>query len=112
MVIFCKMKKDSLGPHQHCDSFDCTQVPSLFFHLHCVVPIQVYELGCKYFDAEPSEILFVSSNGWDAAAAGLFGFHTIWANRSGAPVERLPKAPDHIASDLSYVTTHLSTLAR
>jgi 2-haloacid dehalogenase len=72
---------------------------------------EVYELGCKYFDAEPSEILFVSSNGWDAAAAGLFGFHTIWANRSGAPVERLPKAPDHIASDLSYVATHLSTLA-
>ena len=71
---------------------------------------QVYELGCKYFDAQPSEILFVSSNGWDAAAAGLFGFHTIWANRSGAPVERLPNAPDHIASDLSYVATHLNTL--
>ena len=72
---------------------------------------QVYELGCKYFDAQPSEILFVSSNGWDAAAAGLFGFHTIWANRSGTPVERLPNAPDHIASDLSYVATHLNNLA-
>lgn len=71
---------------------------------------QVYELGCKYFDVQPSEILFVSSNGWDAAAAGLFGFHTIWANRSGSPMERLPNAPDYIASDLSYVATHLNTL--
>ena len=71
----------------------------------------VYELGSTHFDAKPSEILFVSSNGWDAAAAGLFGFQTIWANRSGAPVERLPNAPDYIASDLTYVVTHLSELS-
>ena len=73
---------------------------------------EVYELGSTYFDAKPSDILFVSSNGWDAAAAGLFGFHTIWANRSGAAVERLPNPPDHIAFDLTYVESHLSELSR
>ncbi len=71
----------------------------------------VYELGSTHFNAKPSEILFVSSNGWDAAAAGLFGFQTIWANRSGEPIERLPNAPDYIASDLTYVAIHLSELS-
>ena len=40
---------------------------------------RVYQLGCVRYTAKPEDILFVSSNGWDAAAAGLFGFKTIWA---------------------------------
>jgi len=69
---------------------------------------RVYQLGCNRYDARPQDILFVSSNGWDAAAAGLFGFRTIWVNRAGTPTERLPSAPDFIAPDLSYVALHLS----
>jgi len=53
--------------------------------------------------------LFVSSNGWDAAAASLFGFRTIWANRAGMPVERLPDYPDFIAPSLDFVAEHLSS---
>jgi FMN phosphatase YigB (HAD superfamily) len=29
------------------------------------------------------EILFVSSNGWDAIGATWFGFTTLWVNRAG-----------------------------
>jgi 2-haloacid dehalogenase len=38
-------------------------------------------------------ICFVSSNGWDAAGAAHFGFQAVWANRGGAPRERLPGEP-------------------
>ena len=70
---------------------------------------RVYQLGCDHYQASPQEILFVSSNGWDAAAAGLFGFKTIWANRAGLPVERLPRDPDFISSGLNFVAEHLSS---
>jgi 2-haloacid dehalogenase len=39
------------------------------------------------------EVLFVSSNGWDAAAAAHYGFRTVWVNRAGEPVDRLPARP-------------------
>lgn len=60
----------------------------------------VYDLVCKRFDCAKSEVLFVSSNGWDAAAAAGFGFATAWVNRAGEPVDRLPWTPDTILSDL------------
>ena len=52
---------------------------------------RVYQLGCERYGAKPEEILFVSSNGWDVAGAGLFGFRTIWVNRAAMPAERLPR---------------------
>ena len=70
---------------------------------------RVYQLGCDRYQAQPSDILFVSSNGWDAAAAGLFGFKTIWANRAGMPTERLPRTPNFIASGLDFVAKHLAS---
>ena len=39
------------------------------------------------------EVLFVSSNGWDAAGAAHYGFRTVWVNRAGEPVDRLPARP-------------------
>lgn len=68
---------------------------------------EVYQLGTRRYNARPDEILFVSSNGWDACAAGQFGFHTIWANRAQMPVERLPNPPDHIVTDLRGVAQFL-----
>ena len=70
---------------------------------------RVYQLGCDRYQVKAEEILFVSSNGWDAAAAGLFGFKTIWANRAGMPVERLPSHPDFIAPSLDFISEHLSS---
>lgn len=68
---------------------------------------EVYQLGAKHYNARPDEILFVSSNGWDACAAGQFGFQTIWANRGQMPIERLPNPPDHIVSDLRVIAQYL-----
>ena len=61
----------------------------------------VYGMVGTRFGTAPEEVLFVSSNGWDAASAAGFGFETVWANRAGAPVERLPWRPRHILPDLS-----------
>lgn len=61
---------------------------------------QVYDLVCAEFGCAKNEVLFVSSNGWDAAAATGYGFSTAWVNRGGDPVDRLPWKPAHISSDL------------
>ena len=63
----------------------------------------VYDMVGRRFACSPSEVLFVSSNGWDAAAAAAYGFNVAWANRSGDPVERLPGRPAHILPDLSGI---------
>ena len=63
----------------------------------------VYDLVGQRFGCAPDEVLFVSSNGWDAAAAAGYGFTTAWVNRAGDPVDRLPAAPHHILSDLTGI---------
>lgn len=63
----------------------------------------VYDLVGARFGCAPNEVLFVSSNGWDAAAATGYGFETAWANRAGEPVDRLPWTPTHTLSDLTTI---------
>jgi 2-haloacid dehalogenase len=64
---------------------------------------RVYQLVTERFSCTPSQVLFVSSNGWDAAAAAGFGFHVTWVNRAASPVDRLPSRPAHILTDLSGI---------
>ncbi|HZB89953.1 MAG TPA: haloacid dehalogenase type II [Stellaceae bacterium] len=54
---------------------------------------RVYELATRRLGLAAERICFVSSNGWDAAGAASFGFKAVWANRAGAPRERLPAEP-------------------
>jgi len=61
----------------------------------------VYDLVGEEFGTAPGEVLFVSSNGWDVAAASGYGFATVWVNRAGEPQDRLPWCPDHDIPDLS-----------
>ena len=63
----------------------------------------VYDLVGQRLGCAPDEVLFVSSNGWDACAAAGYGFNTVWVNRAGEPVDRLPAAPDRQLSDLSGI---------
>ena len=63
----------------------------------------VYAMVGDRFGCTAGEVLFVSSNGWDAAAAADYGFRTAWVNRSGLPMERLPGRPDHVAGDLAAI---------
>lgn len=46
---------------------------------------RAYALGTRTFDARAQDIVFVSSNGWDVAGAGWFGYTTFWINRANAP---------------------------
>ncbi len=64
---------------------------------------QVYDLVGKRFGCDTSQVLFVSSNGWDAACATGYGFETAWVNRAGDPVDRLPWKPAHTLRDLSGI---------
>ena len=48
---------------------------------------RVYALGPEILDLPAAEILFVSSNSWDAAGAKAFGYQVCWCNRSGAEGE-------------------------
>ncbi len=63
----------------------------------------VYDLVGKRFNCAKDEVLFVSSNGWDAGCATGYGFTTAWVNRAGEPVDRLPWTPHHILSDLTSI---------
>ena len=47
---------------------------------------QVYDMVLQRFGVAKHHVLFVSSNGWDAAAAASYGFVTAWVNRAGLPV--------------------------
>lgn len=72
-------------------------------------PMQiVYDLVLERFLARPEDVLFVSSNGWDISGAATFGFRTLWVNRAGLPVDRLPARPALIAPDLTTITDHLA----
>lgn len=63
----------------------------------------VYDLVGHHFGCAREEVLFVSSNGWDAAAATGYGFTTAWVNRSGEPMDRLPWTPKHKLKNLTSI---------
>jgi 2-haloacid dehalogenase len=63
----------------------------------------VYQLAVDQLRLAPKEIAFVSSNGWDAAGAKVFGFTTFWINRYGVPVERHAPEPDFIVGSLAHI---------
>jgi 2-haloacid dehalogenase len=61
----------------------------------------VYRLAEESLGVPRTMMLFVSSNGWDAAGAQAFGFQACWVNRAGAPVERLGAPPDEVVRTLA-----------
>jgi len=63
----------------------------------------VYDMVEDRFGCSPRDVLFVSSNGWDAAGAAGYGFVTAWVNRSGLPMDRLAHDPRHVLSDLTPI---------
>lgn len=68
---------------------------------------EVYQLGPDAFELDASEILFVSSNCWDACGATWFGFQTVWVNRANMPLEELGVKPNLIGRDLNDVIEYL-----
>lgn len=82
-------------------------------HLDAVLSVQdvgvfkphakVYDMVGTRFGCPKEEVLFVSSNGWDAGCATGYGFATVWVNRAGEPVDRLPWTPAHTLPDLTTI---------
>ena len=62
-----------------------------------------YALGPQALGLPARDILFVSSNGWDAIGATWAGHPTLWVNRSGAPLEQLGTEPTRTCSSLRDV---------
>jgi 2-haloacid dehalogenase len=62
-----------------------------------------YALGPVALELPASEILFVSSNCWDAIGAAWYGYTTLWINRADAPMEQLGIVPTRVGSSLRDV---------
>ena len=62
-----------------------------------------YALGPQALKLPAAQILFVSSNGWDAIGATWYGYTTLWVNRGGLPLEQLDTAPTRTGSSLREV---------
>ena len=62
-----------------------------------------YAMGPEALQLAPKQILFVSSNGWDAIGATWYGFTTLWVNRGGTPLEALDTEPTRVGRSLADV---------
>ncbi len=90
----------------------------LFDHVLSVDAVRAYKpaaaayaLGTAAFDAAARDIVFVSSNGWDAAGAGWFGYTTFWINRQRLPAEELGITPHGTGSGMAELAAFLETTA-
>jgi len=54
----------------------------------------VYQLAIDRLAVKAEEIVFMSSNAWDAVGATAFGLRVAWINRFAQRPERLPFQPD------------------
>ena len=64
---------------------------------------KVYQLAVDRFAVEAKQILFLSSNAWDAYAASAFGMRVAWCNRYAQRPERLPGKPDCEVKSLAEI---------
>ncbi len=87
----------------------------LFTHVLSIDAVQAYKtspaayrIGTDALGHPAREILFISSNGWDAAGAGWFGYTTFWINRAGLPREHLDRDPDGEGTSLAAVIDYLA----
>jgi len=62
-----------------------------------------YALGPQALGLPAAEILFVSSNCWDAIGATWYGYTTLWINRHDAAPERLGVEPTRVGRSLRDV---------
>jgi len=66
---------------------------------------RVYALGPETLHVPAEEILFVSSNSWDAAGAKAFGYQVCWCNRAQEKMDDWGFAPDFVVSGLDRIST-------
>lgn len=69
----------------------------------------VYKMASDFFGVSPAGISFQSSNRWDIAGAHVFGFKTVWINRTKAPDEYPSMPADRIVASLEDLLPAAST---
>jgi 2-haloacid dehalogenase len=69
----------------------------------------VYALGPAALGLPLRDILFVSSNAWDAIGATWYGYTTLWINRSGVPLDPLDTPPTRTGTSLRAVLDFFPT---
>ncbi len=86
-------------------------------HVISVDPIRLFKTSPESYGlvqqtiaVDKDEVLFVSSNAWDALGATWFGFTTHWVNRQGLPFEALSPRPHFSGSDLNSVLVSLGNI--
>jgi 2-haloacid dehalogenase len=82
----------------------------LLDHVVSVDPIRKYKthpdayaLGEQATGLAAKQIVFVSSNSWDALAATWYGYQTLWVNRYRLPFEELGTQPTRTGANLRDV---------
>ncbi len=90
---------------------------SVLKHIISVDPIRLYKtspesygLIQKFIPINKQEVLFVSSNAWDALGATWFGFKTLWINRQNLPYEALGPRHNYAGTDLTKVIEILANV--
>lgn len=99
----------SNGNPQMLDSaVDAAGMRGIFHHILSVDSVkkfktapEAYQLAPDVFGLSAKNILFVSSNCWDACGATWFGYTTFWVNRANAPLEELGVTPDSTGPDMA-----------
>lgn len=68
---------------------------------------RVYALGPETLRVPVEEILFVSSNLWDATGAKAFGYQVCWCNRAEKQMDCWEFDPDFVVSRLDQIVQRL-----
>ena len=53
--------------------------------------LAVYALATEFFECTPGELIFVSSNDWDASGAAQFGMQSVWCQRPANDPEAIQR---------------------
>ncbi len=64
---------------------------------------ECYGLIFDDFPVAKAEVLFVSSNAWDALGATWFGLTTLWVNRQHLPFEEIGPKPSYTGATLEKI---------
>src|SRR5215203_3408220 len=62
-----------------------------------------YAVGTRALGLDAADVLFVSSNCWDAIGATWFGYTTLWVNRFALPLDELGATPTRVGTQLADV---------
>jgi 2-haloacid dehalogenase len=98
-------------------ALDAAGLRPLFAHVLSVERVrkfktapEAYQLGPDAFGRPASELLFVSSNNWDAVGASWFGYPAYWINRARAPAERLEGPTYATGRTMNDLVAHLAEI--